>query len=81
MIAWESLIIALYGSVLGAALGLLVGQSFVRALRDEGIADVAVPWGTLIVVLGLDCAMGLLAAVVPAWRGARLDVLAPVAEA
>ena len=81
MITWESLVIALYGSVLGAALGLLVGQSFVRAMRDEGITEVAVPWGTVTVVLLLACAMGLLAAVVPARRAARLDVLASIAEA
>lgn len=81
MITWESLVIALYGSVLGAALGLLVGQSFVRAMRDEGITDVAVPWGTLLAVLVLACGMGLLAAVVPARRAARLDVLASIAEA
>jgi putative ABC transport system permease protein len=81
MITWESLVIALYGSVLGAALGLLVGQAFVRAMRDEGITEVAVPWGTLIAVLLLACAMGLLAAIVPARRAARLDVLASIAEA
>jgi putative ABC transport system permease protein len=81
MITWESLVIALYGSAFGAALGLLVGQAFVRAMRDEGITEIAVPWGTLIVVLVLACVMGLLAAVVPARRAARLDVLASIAEA
>jgi putative ABC transport system permease protein len=80
MITWESLVIALYGSVLGAALGLLVGQAFVRAMRDEGIAEVAVPWGTLGVVLLLALLMGLVAAIVPARRAARLDVLSSIAE-
>ena len=81
MITWESLVIALYGSVLGAALGLLVGQAFARAMRDEGITEVAVPWGTLMVVLVLACAMGLVAAILPARRAAGLDVLASIAEA
>jgi putative ABC transport system permease protein len=80
MITWESLVIAFYGSVLGAALGLLVGQSFVRAMGDEGITEIAVPWSTLGIVLLLACVMGLVAAVVPARRAARLDVLASIAE-
>ncbi|HET7900720.1 MAG TPA: FtsX-like permease family protein [Candidatus Nanopelagicales bacterium] len=80
MITWESLVIAVYGAVLGAALGLLVGQAFARAMGDEGITEIAVPWSTLLVVVLLACLMGLVAAVLPARRAARLDVLASIAD-
>jgi putative ABC transport system permease protein len=74
-IRWESVIIAIQGTVLGLAIGLFFGWALVRALSDEGIDRFQVPWLTLAIVLVLAGLAGVLAAVLPARRAAKLDVL------
>ena len=74
-VRWESVIIALQGTVLGLVIGVFFGWAIVRALADEGINRLDVPVGTLAVVVVLAALAGVLAAVVPARRAARLNVL------
>jgi putative ABC transport system permease protein len=79
MVRWESIVIALLGGVLGIALGMLWGWVFARALRDQGLSVFRVP----VIEIGLfvvgSVLAGLLAAVLPAARAARLDVLEAIA--
>lgn len=75
MIRWESVIIALIGGVLGLGVGLFFGWALVRALADEGITEFAVPAGQLVVFLAVAGLAGIVAAIAPARRAARLDVL------
>jgi putative ABC transport system permease protein len=79
MIRWESVLIALIGGVLGLGIGLVFGTILVRALADEGIEVLAIPGGQLMTFLILAGVAGVLAAVGPARRAARLDVLAAIA--
>jgi putative ABC transport system permease protein len=80
-IRWESVIIALQGTLLGILIGIFFGWALVRALRDEGIDRFTVPFGTLLIVIVLAALAGVVAAVLPARRAAKLDVLrAIVAE-
>ena len=74
MICWESVIIAAMGGVLGIALGLVFGWLVTKALKSEGLVFV-VPKGTLLAVLIAAAVAGLLAAILPARRAARLDPL------
>lgn len=74
-IRWESVIIALQGTVLGLAIGLFFGWALVQALRDEGIDHFTIPYGTLLIVLVVAGFAGVLAAVLPARRAAKMDVL------
>ena len=74
----ESLIIASVGTALGLAVGLVFGWTLVTALEDEGFSHLVVPVGQLLVVVKLAALAGVLAAVGPARRAARLDVLAAV---
>jgi putative ABC transport system permease protein len=74
-IRWESVIISLFGTVLGLAFGLLGGWGIVRALRDEGFGAFRIPVGTLIVLSVVAGLIGLIAAVIPAWRASRMNVL------
>jgi putative ABC transport system permease protein len=74
-IRWESVIIAIQGTVLGLAIGLFFGWALVRALSDEGIDHFQIPYLTLAIVLVLAGLAGVLAAVLPARRAAKLDVL------
>ena len=74
-IRWESVIISLFGTVLGLAFGLLGGWGIVRALRDEGFGAFQVPVGTLLVLALVAGLIGLVAALIPAWRASRMNVL------
>ncbi|GMA20732.1 ABC transporter permease [Arsenicicoccus piscis] len=75
MIRLESVIIALLGSVLGVLLGLLFGFALQRSLADQGLTALAIPWAQLAAFLVLAVIVGILAALWPAMRAARLDVL------
>ena len=48
------------------------------AVRDQGLNVIAIPWSQLVVFLGLAVVIGVLAAVLPARRAARLDVLTAI---
>lgn len=74
-IRWESAIISLFGTVLGVAVGLLGGWGMVTALGDEGFNVFRVPVLWLVVVSLVAAVMGMAAAVIPAWRASRRDVL------
>ena len=79
MIRLESVVISVYGAVLGVVLGLVFGISLVRTLDSVGISELAVPGvnvAAFVVVAGV---VGVLAAIWPARRAARLDVLQAIA--
>src|SRR5205085_11221165 len=77
-IRWESVIIALQGTVLGLAIGVFFGWSMVRALHDSGITVFRVPFTALAVVVVLAAIAGVVAAVLPSRRAAKLDILRAV---
>jgi putative ABC transport system permease protein len=77
-IRWESVIIALFGTILGLAVGVLGGWGMVTAFEDEGFEVFQVPYGTIAMVGVLAAGLGLLAALLPAWRASRLNVLAAI---
>jgi putative ABC transport system permease protein len=75
MVRLESVVVALLGAVLGVAMGVAFGISLQRAIADQGITELAIPWLQLLVFVVLAGLVGVLAAVLPARRAARLDVL------
>jgi putative ABC transport system permease protein len=77
-IRWESVIIAMQGTVLGLLIGLFFGWSLVRALSDQGIDQFSAPITSLTVVVVLAWLAGVVAAILPGRRAARLDVLKAV---
>ena len=79
MIRVESVVIALYGALLGLVVGIGFGWALVRALRDQGITEFSLPVGRLVLVVVAAAFAGVLAAALPARRAARLDVLEAVA--
>ena len=74
----ESVLMALLGALTGIALGTLAGIALSRALVAEGITTLAVPTLTLAVYLVVAAAVGVLAAIGPARRASRVDVLRAV---
>ena len=79
MIRLESVVIAVLGAVLGVGLGIVFGVTLMYALRDEGLERISIPIGQLVIFLVLSLVLGVLAAVFPARRAARLDVLRAIA--
>ncbi len=75
MIRLESVAISVLGAVLGIGLGLIFGISLQRAISGQGIKVLSVPAGQLLVFVVLAAIVGVLAAVWPARRAARMDVL------
>jgi putative ABC transport system permease protein len=80
MIRVESVVIAVYGAVLGLAVGVGFGWAFVRALHGQGVTEFSLPIGRLVQVLIVAALAGVLAAALPARRAARLNVLEAVAS-
>ena len=79
MVRWESVVIVVLGGILGLALGMLWGWAFARVLQEQGVTVFRIPvFQVLFFVIGSMVA-GVLAAVVPAWRASRLDVLEAIA--
>src|SRR5215471_4681520 len=74
-IRWESVIIALQGTLLGLVVGVFFGWALVRAQRSQGITVFSVPWLTLILVIVLAGLAGVVAAILPSRRAAKLNVL------
>ncbi|REF00994.1 ABC transporter permease [Thermomonospora umbrina] len=75
MIRLESVVIALFGALLGIGIGVIFGSALQRALSDEGLTVLSIPTGTLITYLVVAAVIGVLAALWPAWRAGRMDVL------
>jgi putative ABC transport system permease protein len=75
MIRWEAVIIAVLGAVLGLAVGVFFGWTIVRALSGQGITEFTLPVGQLVGFVLAAALAGILAAVLPGRRAARIDVL------
>jgi putative ABC transport system permease protein len=74
----ESVLMSLLGALTGVALGVGSGAALARALGDEGITTVSVPLLTVGVYFAIAVAVGVLAALGPARRASRVDVLRAV---
>jgi putative ABC transport system permease protein len=81
MVRLEAVVIAVFGALLGVAMGLVFGVALMASLRDEGLEVTSVPGVQLVVVVAGAALCGVLAAAVPARRAARLDVLRAIATA
>ena len=79
MIRSESVIIALFGAVIGVLVGTGLGLALSSALRNNGVTNVAVPLSSLVAFVIVSGILGLIAATWPARRAADLDVLVAIA--
>ena len=75
MIRWESVLIALLGAVFGVVVGVLFAWMVTRALADLGISQFVIPYGQVVGGVLFAAVAGVLAAIIPARRAARTDVL------
>ncbi len=74
MVRTESVIVSVLGGVVGLAVGLALGAAFVRSLADEGM-KLGLPVGQLVAGLVFAGITGVVAALYPAAKAARMNVL------
>lgn len=75
MIRWEAVIISIIGTVLGIPVGIFFAWAIVKALESQGITELVIPGGQLAAFTLAAAVAGVLAALPPARRAARLNVL------
>ncbi|MEU8957833.1 FtsX-like permease family protein [Streptomyces sp. NPDC048518] len=80
MIRLESVVIAVFGALLGLALGLVWGVAVQQILALQGMKELAFPWTTIVAVVIGSVVVGLAAALLPALRASRMNVLAAIAH-
>jgi putative ABC transport system permease protein len=78
-VRWESVITSVYGAGVGVVMGLVLGYVIIVALRDEGLTTYSVPVITIVWIMVLAFATGVVAAVIPAWRATRIGILGAIA--
>ncbi|OAH14137.1 ABC transporter permease [Streptomyces jeddahensis] len=79
MIRLESVVIALFGALLGLGLGMGWGATAQQLLALEGLTVLEIPWPTITTVFVASAFVGLIAALVPAFRAGRMNVLNAIA--
>ncbi|MCH4249725.1 MAG: ABC transporter permease [Microbacteriaceae bacterium] len=74
----ESVIIAVLGALAGLGIGVGVASALPSVLSSSGLSTLAIPWGQLLWFVVLSALVGVLAAVIPAVRAARMPVLSAI---
>ncbi|GGU90432.1 membrane protein [Streptomyces filipinensis] len=79
MIRLESVVIAVFGALLGLGLGMGWGATAQKLLALEGLKVLDIPWPTISTVFVASAFVGLFAALIPAFRAGRMNVLNAIA--
>lgn len=79
MLRVEAVAIALFGALLGLGVGVLAGAAVQHVMVDDGLSVLDVPVLQLVGAVVVSAAVGVLAAIWPSRRAARLDVLRAIA--
>jgi putative ABC transport system permease protein len=79
MVRLESVIIAVFGALLGVGVGLLLGIAIVKSLNAQGITHLTIPGVQLVLLIAVAGIAGTVSAAFPARRAARVHMLSAVA--
>jgi putative ABC transport system permease protein len=79
-IRWESVIIAVQGTILGLLVGMFFGWALVLAMKSQGITVFSLPVLSLVTVVVLAAIAGVVAAILPSRRAAKLNILQAIAS-
>lgn len=79
-VRWESVLIALLGTTLGAAIGVSFSWALVKASEKQGIRQLDVPVSQLVAIAVFAAVAAVIAATLPARRAAKLDILDAISE-
>jgi putative ABC transport system permease protein len=79
MVRWEAIIISVMGALFGVAIGIAFGWALQQALAPRGFTDLGIPGGQIAVYVVLAAVLGVVFAIAPARRAARLNILNAIA--
>jgi putative ABC transport system permease protein len=80
MVRYESIVIALFGTIGGIGLGLFLAWGLVQAMQTaEGLGAYSAPGQPLAIIVAVGALVGVVAAIRPARRAARTDILSAIA--
>jgi putative ABC transport system permease protein len=79
-VRWEAVIVSVFGVVVGAVVGTLIGIALAYAVPNSFIDGITIPWFTLIIVVILAVAAAVIAALYPAYKASRMNVLEAISH-
>jgi putative ABC transport system permease protein len=79
MVRWETVLITVFGALLGCVVGLFFGIALVRAFASQGVDQLNLALGRQVQYVEVAFLAGLVAAIWPARRAARVDMLEAIA--
>ncbi|NBW91100.1 MAG: FtsX-like permease family protein [Actinobacteria bacterium] len=74
-VRWESAITSMLGAVVGVVLGVGMGLVLIAVLADTGVSAFSLPVNETIVILVLSFIVGVVAAVYPAWKATKVNIM------
>jgi putative ABC transport system permease protein len=79
MVRWEAVIISVMGALFGVIIGIAFGWALQQALTPQGFDRLGIPGGQLAIYVVLSALLGVAAAILPARRASKLDILESIA--
>jgi putative ABC transport system permease protein len=74
-VRWEAIIVSVFGATLGVVVGVPLGMAVATALPETFVSTLQIPFGTIVTILLASIVVGIIAAIGPARRAAKLDIL------
>lgn len=78
-VRWESVITSLLGAITGVVLGIVMGVVVVAALSDGGDVSFRLPVVETVWIVIISFVLGVVAAIYPAWRATRVNIVEAIA--
>ena len=75
MVRWEAVIVSAMGALFGVVIGIAFGWALQQALEPEGFSELGIPGGQLVIYVVFAAVLGVVFAIFPARRAAKLNVL------
>ena len=79
MVRWEAVIISVMGALFGVVIGIAFGWALQQALAPQGFTELGIPGAQLAIYVLFAAVLGVLFAMFPARRAARLNILEAIA--
>jgi putative ABC transport system permease protein len=78
-VRWESVITSMFGAIVGVVLGVVMGFVLILILADSGASAFSLPIVGTLWILILSFIVGVLAAIYPARRATKVDIMQSIA--
>ncbi|GAB3592117.1 ABC transporter permease [Corynebacterium faecale] len=80
MVTLESVILSIHGALFGIGMGTFLGWAIVSSLSSRGMAPPEIPWTQVTMMFLAAIGIGVLSALIPAHRAARIAPLEAIKE-